>query len=342
MTSRLPLGAILAVLLGSTRVHAEPAMTPKAAAQESYSKGVKLANLADFKHDRALFEAAYLQFAQAYSIYPDDKILWNLAFCELETQRYLDSLKHLHLYDQHQHVLAAPNHHDYAQLVRFLHEAANATSHLTITAPAGSEVKVDGLAVGVAPLADVIDVMPGIHTLEAKGAHAGITVTAGESTTVELKEPTTPAAVVAPVPVVPPPPVPGTSSPRSDSTARNVTGIALLGVSAISFAAAAGLGADRGSKASDADGLRASIGGNSSACAGAHPSAACQQLSSLVSTHDSDANAETGLLVAGGLLAVAGAAVFAFWHPSTPKAAVTWWSPSVTRDGASINFGLHY
>jgi hypothetical protein len=74
--------------------------TAKAAAQESFARGNRLFNQAEQKHDRTLYEAAYLQFSQAFAIYPDDRILWNLIVSEIKTDRDVDGLRHLRAYNR--------------------------------------------------------------------------------------------------------------------------------------------------------------------------------------------------------------------------------------------------
>ena len=51
-----------------------PSAAGKAAAQESYAKGIRYFNQAERKHDPALYESAYGQFREAFAIYPDDRI----------------------------------------------------------------------------------------------------------------------------------------------------------------------------------------------------------------------------------------------------------------------------
>src|SRR6202041_336316 len=46
------------------------------------------------------------------------------------------------------------------------------TAHIEVLAPAGAQVTLDGIAQGVAPLADTVDVDPGKHHIEVRNGAA--------------------------------------------------------------------------------------------------------------------------------------------------------------------------
>ena len=186
MTAKRFASAVVALALLAT-AHAdaqEPATTARAAARESVAKGGRFFTQAEKKHDRSLYEAAYLQYAQAFAIFPDDRVLWNLAVCEIRTDRFIEGLDHLRTYDAHLHVLAQASHPDHAMLTALLKEGNAATGHLAIDAPAGAVVSVDGKGLAThAPIVGPVDVQPGDHVvtaqLDAKSARVVITTPAG-------------------------------------------------------------------------------------------------------------------------------------------------------------------
>ena len=339
MSARASFGILLALTLASPCALAQqPALTPKAAAQESYGKGLKLANQADAKGDPSLFEAAYLQFAQAYAIYPDDKVLWNLAASEFHTKRFVDAIRHFRAYDEHQHVAAQASHPDHARFLRLIAEAEAATGRITVEAPRGSEVQLDGKVVGVAPLPGPLDVMPGDHTVEARsGAQRKtlqVSVLAGQAMPVALVLDTT-ALVATPVVTggIEPSPVGTVAHPESSApywTERRTVGVVIAGVGVAGMVVGGVFGVLRGGETSDASKARAQVGTGSSACDSptAARTAPCASERSALQSNSTDAHLEEGFLIGGGVLLAAGL-VTTFW-PTTSK---------VTTVGTSPTFG---
>jgi hypothetical protein len=235
---------------------AEASAAAKAAAQETFERGNRLFNEAEQKHDRSLYEAAYLQFSQAFAIFPKDKILWNLTVTECKTDRFVEALRHLRIYDGHEHVADQPSHPDHAQFVALLAQASGATGHVVIDAPPGAKVRVDQNDAGTSPLADPIDVAPGPHAIEAtlidgKTVSASASPVAGQTFRVTLAEqaqdsggPTATAEPSASAAVN----VPPDREPRSPGffTARNslAFGLGVVAVAAVAggagFAVASG------------------------------------------------------------------------------------------------------
>lgn len=169
----------------------------KKLATERYNRGVALYRTATQKNDPALFEEALLEFRQAFSIYPDDKVLWNLAASELETHRYVEAIRDFRTYDEHQKVLENPQHPKHALLRSYLETAQRATGHVEISAPPGARLLLDGKDIGVSPLTAPVDVTPGKHSVEAvsggqsKGRRE-IDIAAGSALTIRF-EPEAPA-----------------------------------------------------------------------------------------------------------------------------------------------------
>jgi hypothetical protein len=343
--------AFVLVTIAAARIAvAQPAMTPKDAAQESYAKGQKLANLAAARHDPALYEAAYLQFAQAHAIYPDDKVLWNLAASEVYTQRYVEALEHFRVYDEHQHVLEHSEHPDHARLTAFIAQAWNATGHLQIDAPEGAEIQVDGKVVGVAPLAASINVVPGAHAINARlpgvqPLHGDVDVAAGTVARVGLALGALPAPQAVPVAA---PQAPQVSEPsfHYESSGAKVATLVALGVGAAALLGAGiGFEAASSSALNDLNADHAQIqraGGNSMYFCTTNPTAApCSDESTRAGAHASDGNVATGMFVGGGVLAVAAVVTWVVW----PKKKVedgAWVVPIVSPRTAGLGLACSF
>jgi hypothetical protein len=330
--SRLAL--FLCLTLSSAIAHAEPATTPKAAAQERYSQGLRYYDAAEAKRDPSLYEAAYLQFVQAYALYADDKILWNLAASEVRTKRHVDALKHLREYDRHKNVLAQPNHPDRAQLMTFLDLASKATGHIAVDAPAGARIRVDKIDVGAAPLAEPIDVAAGTHTVEAQIAsgewqRSEVDARAGAVSPVRFaaQAPAPSAAAPAPSVVVsaapaPTAPPPGGEQPTSDRTsfftARNTVALA-LGVGAVAGLTGGIIFVVGASSDNDkARALGAQIPGDpQTSCAIVTPT--CAQFQDANHSAQDKRNASVALFATGGVLALGSGAVLLFWPQADAK-----------------------
>jgi hypothetical protein len=307
--------------------------TPKAAAQESYAKGVRLFNEAEQKRDANLYEAAYLQFVQAYAVFPDDRILWNLGVAEAKTGRFLEALKHLHAYDEHQRVLAQPDHPDRTTLKALLAQADGATGHLTIAAPYGMRIRIDGVDVGSAPLAAPVDVAPGAHAIDSVTADGvtpprqSTTVLPGEIVVIQIAAPSASArsaTTARPLGVGPGGQNAEGASTVSDNNhapgsgaARTIT-ITVLGVAGLgSVGAGVGFLVAAGSDQSRADQLATQLPGGSNACGPSSPFPACQKFQDANHSAQDKTNTATVLFVSGGIAVAGAVAVFALWPTSS-------------------------
>jgi hypothetical protein len=319
-----------------------PAADPaREAARERFKKGVKLYDAAEQKGDPTLYEAAYLEFAQAYAVYPDEVVLWNLAVSEIDTKRFVDALRHLREYDRTHDSLAAEKR---AELQRNLEKAASATGHLAIEAPAGAHILLDGKDIGAAPLLEPIDAAAGAHRVATQGQarqSLDVNATAGEVTRVRLvaedasvtAAPSAPSVVVSTSALVP-----GTgaaaavdegSTPRPFWTTRRTAGAIVAGAGAAALAAGIVFALHAQSDRDDAAAVRASLG--RSACRDA-ASSGCSDLSTSYDALDRDRALSAVFLTA----LVAGAALV-FW----PDAAGTRQArarlvPSFSTTGAGL------
>lgn len=314
----------------------------KQAAQQRYANGLKLYRAAERANDPAGYEAAYLEFVQAYAIYPDDKVLWNLAVCELDTKRYVDALRHFRDYDEHQRVLTSPAHPRRDDLLKNIDVATKKTAHVTVDAPRGLHVLVDSKDVGAAPIEKQVDLMPGPHTFELEGQPASrvaVTPGAGEASTVRLVVEAPPAPPAPPAAtVVPPIASTATPSPEAPSTAagtRTTLGIVAAGVGVASLATGIIFTAIASSKGSTAETFLAQ---HPAPCTD-RASAACSTYGSFLDSEQSAATASRVFYVASGVFAV-GAVVLLWPRPAaSPAPRAVWIRPAVTPIGGGLQIG---
>jgi hypothetical protein len=283
-------------------------------------------------YDKGNYEAARLEFLQAQAIYPRPSILRNLALSELHVGRPLDALAHLRAF------LADPGTtpDKRALAERSLGEAYAQTGHLSITAPEGAHVRVDGKEVGVAPLKEAVDVPAGLHGVDtdASGvaAHQKVDAAAGKLTEVAFVTPAVSAPVGAAMGAQPAPLPPPVAEPAKGSywNGRRTVGVIIAGAGAVGMVVGAVFGANRSGETSDAStALGAAQSANPSApkaSACTNPPAAgvapCTALSNALASNGTDAHVEDSLLIGGAVLVAAGL-VTAFWPagPEGPPAA---------------------
>jgi hypothetical protein len=315
----------------------------RAAAQESYARGNRTFELAEQKHDKSLYEAAYLQFAQAFAIYPNDKVLWNLAVTEVKTGRYLDALRHLRAYDVHENVTGQPGSAKRAAYQALYDEASQAVGHLGLDAAPGARVQVDGVDVGTGPISSPIDVAPGTHSITAvfasgKTASLQATVGAGDVARLTLAEPPSDASPPAsaaslsapPAPVAAPSDAqPAEQPPRASwwTTPRyfglGAGAVAVLGVGAgIAFRVA------YAGNQSDASSIRSTLAPG--ACVGSSLPTACSDLQDKINAGSTNATLSTVSFVVAGVAAAASAGLLLFGGGnSSARSGSVEWSPVV-------------
>ena len=164
--------------------------------------------------DRSDFETARQAFSDAYELSPKPKYLKNIAAAELNLNRPLEALKHFK-----QFVKDPGTSRQFVDQVKPLMDQASArTGHISVDAPAGTKLSIDGTDTGEqTPLKDPIDVNPGRTTVQGlyNGKTANVTVQAdpGKTTPVHLTFESQDATV---------PPV-ATSGPREASGAPSAS-----------------------------------------------------------------------------------------------------------------------
>lgn len=334
----------------ATRAFAQPASAPgsdasRTEARARFEEGLAL-------HDAGHDDEARLKFAQAYALLANPNILFNLARSEELSSHLVDAITHFKAYDRDTTI--APADHDTAR--KHIAEIARVIGHVRVEAPDGARVAVDGAPLDApAPLADVVDVMPGKHVVEATfdGASHRVEVSPNGGETVPARF-TSGEAAVAPLPapsVTAPAPGPVAPLANDDAsphdanhsfwTPRNSTAVLLgagavvaIGVGVVFSAAAAN---DSG-KADDAKSqvlaARGPTANPTTVCAGsvATSSPDCQTWHDAARSGVTDRNFATGFFVGGGVLAVAAVVTLVAW-PERRGAGV---SPAVGLGGAGI------
>jgi hypothetical protein len=297
----------LALLLASSAfAQSEEA---KAQAQRRYEEGLAF-------HNKDQEEEAYTRFAQAYAVLQSPPILFNLARTEQLTGRFADAAGHFKDY------LAHPDHPritaDLRQKARaFLADIQLKLGHVTVDAPTGTIISVDG----VAATSGTLDVKPGTHAVVGQLGPETRTVTvscvAGQVVTAKIAFDSPVPVVVAPIaPVAPvtPSPEPVQPTPRSSgSGAKLGVVIATAAVGAIGIGVGVGFEAAASSKGSDVSAFQGTNG--SSSCFGSTASR-CQQLSGAAGSDTSDHNVGTGMLIGGGIFLAASVVTFLAWPNS--------------------------
>jgi hypothetical protein len=265
------------------------------------------------KHD---YEAARFLFGRAHEIDPSETgILFNLALAELQSGHPVDAAKHFRTF------IGSPQ----AQLERresartkWLPEAESQIGQLSISAPTGAVVSIDGTAVGATPFEQPVYVTPGDHEVRAKLASGEpalrITATAG-SVVVARFEPEPPAPPPAPVRASPaslPKPAMPERAPPTPGTAPSLAKIFTVAGLAVSAGVAAGAGVavaiDTQSKHNQYEALSCDAGPSPSS------NATCGRLSQNGQTEGVVANV---LYVGGGVLAAGALATLILW-PNAP------------------------
>ncbi len=332
----------------------QPSEMAKKLAREHLEKGEKLYAQAATKKKSELFEAAYLEFQTAYAMNPDDGTLWNLALSEIPTGRHLDAMCHLRLFAREHPEVKEPQNPRAKGFEELWSFAFKRTGHVDIEAPARAPLFLDGkVAIGVAPLADVIDVDPGAHSIEARlpsetpsvtvDAGAGVVVKARIGATAEGPNVASVAAagggVAAEDPLLPttreaPPEV--ATSGEHVSTAGTVVRWTLTGVAVAGIAMGAGFVAVAGGKHNDGIAVR-----------DANPGAICTLGSPACDEYRSDARSERSAKTVSTLFytvgissAVLAAGAWLFWPKEKALPQGAWIAPEVSPVGAGARAGF--
>lgn len=288
------------------------------------------------------FEAARVSFTEAYAVLHKPDILWNLALAEQKSGHLVDSITHFKQVRK-----MAKSDADRAGADRHIAELMTQTAHIDVAAQSGGQVTVDGTAMGLAPLAEPLDVAAGRHhvgVVDARGATRSADVDAVDGQVVRVSF-LQADAVVTPAPGSPPPPAPAPApvpppaadtpppAPSGGSTfwdARSITVVSIGGVAVVSAALGLSFGIVSNSDASTATTLRQ----QNPSCAGS-TSPGCQQLATTTSSQHSAYVTAEGFWIAAGVLAVGGVATWFLWpRPSSTGGASIQVVPTAGPGGA--------
>jgi len=337
------LAAGAAALLAAAAAHAEPADDPAPASDAP-------APLADDDDTRALFvrateaadggdlETARALYAEVWRRRQTYDVAMNLAEIEAHLGRDADAATHA----AHALALFPPSEDPETRrhLGALLERARAGLAELTVTAPAGARVAVDGVFVGVAPLAAPVFVRPGPHTLEAAsgGRTARADVAAARAvrravtlTLAEGSDDARDAGAAAPAE----PPVP----PASEAEGRRPGALVPLLASAGGTVLGASLGGGFAILARDAREEAERLDSDDDSRCRATPSAAsCAELAEAWSRVDRDRTARDVALVGAGVgLAATGLFAVLLAHEGGDRARL---EPALSVDVDAVRVGV--
>jgi hypothetical protein len=164
MQSRHAIGTLLMAVGLCVSPTVASAQAPSSEARASFQEGVQ-----NFGARR--FAEALVAFQRAYRVRPHPSVMVNIANCYLALEQPLEAIS---WFERYLHDAAQVSPEQRAQIEQTIAEARQRLSSLTILAlPAGSEIYLDGSAVGTAPLRGPRAVAAGPHVLEARGPDGG-------------------------------------------------------------------------------------------------------------------------------------------------------------------------
>lgn len=294
---------------------------------------------------------AYAKFLAAWRIKPHYQIASNLGASERELGKYRDAAEHLNFYlmDPKTKEKGKEDARRHAQ--QLLDDVLTKIGRVTLLElPAGAEVKLDGVAVGRAPLPGPLFVEAGSHVIDARldeytpKTHP-VQVNAGEALEVKLQmEKVAPPPPPLPLPIATAAPTATTPNPitpppdRRPNRAILIAGGSTAGaalVAGVVFAALA-----KGKAGSAADKRTAIVKAGGSAACGS-PSSSCQDLHDLMQTQATFGNVAAWSFIGAGALG-AGTVIYALVAPRAAKAAdvpVVPVVPVVTPKSAGLAVG---
>lgn len=222
-------------------------------AQARFDEGLALAN-------KGQYEEARVKFVQAYAVLKAPDVLYNLAVSEKKSAHPVESMRHFRVL-----VLDPQSPADLvARAKKFMDDLGKVTAHVTVHAPDGADILVDGEVVARAPATQPVDVLSGrrVFSIQLKGNEAkrDISLSDGENTDLTLvfpgAAPTTtntspPNASPTTNPAITNSPPSSTPPPASPSAAKYAVGGTLIGLGVVSLVGGFVFGAISSSKHDD-------------------------------------------------------------------------------------------
>ncbi len=126
------------------------------------------------------------KFLQSLALFPSAKGLGNLAAAEEDLGQYAEALGHIKALLVHPK--APPE--DIEKIRKdYLPLLMGRTGHIRVLAVAGQAISLNGKVVGVAPLADTIDVNPGAYSISVADKTVEAKLEAGQTLDLDLRDP---------------------------------------------------------------------------------------------------------------------------------------------------------
>jgi tetratricopeptide (TPR) repeat protein len=315
---------------------AGPARADDADTQRSsalFREGVAAGKAGDYACAQAAFRASY-------SLTPSGSTLRNWALTEMKLGQFVEALRHLKSAVSYPSLTAEQR----AIVQQNLEDAYAATGHIALKTNDGARVAIDGNPVdGAAPFDAPVDVIAGSRHVEARlGMRASrAEVEALPGRVVEVTLPVAPDT--QPTPAMPHPAVVAVAAPASEVpearhptwwTTQHAVGVGLAGAAAV--AVGLGLSFELASQkaASDANALRANLGGT---CTGGAPAGACGALRDQLDTvHQEDLLKWTGFAV--GAVAGVGSLVLLVLggRDASVRTGLVHWTPMVAPGASGV------
>jgi hypothetical protein len=159
-------------------------------------------------YDKGQFDLARAAFLQAYALKKHPAVLLNLAWSCLKGGHALEAERYFRQFLAEGKEITE---HQRADANDGLTQSHAKLGRIEVAASAGTEITIDGEAVGAAPLPDAPFVEAGAHTVKMRGPDGAVdtqsvTVAAGEKSVVRFSRAVPPSAAPAPTPAPAPPP----------------------------------------------------------------------------------------------------------------------------------------
>jgi hypothetical protein len=281
------------------------ASDPKQRADAAYKEGLALNKAGNHEAALAKFEAANALLPSGMALYQIARMEQLLARHALALQHFREALRET--------TLTVDARRD---AEKSIDDLKTKIGIIVLDVPGGASVTVDGNDVDPK---NAVEVVPGLHVVNVK--------LAAETRTIDV---TAPAGAVTPVKArfdeptnTRPPPTEGTAPlasptpPRAQSfwTTGRIVGTTAVAAGIVSLGVGIGFAAASGSAGNKASRIRTGLPAGDSACTDPANTAPCADLRTAVDDQHSDKNLRNGFLVAGVVLAIGGAVVFAVSAP---------------------------
>lgn len=284
------------------------------------------------------YEEARVKFTQAWANLKNPNVLFNLARSEHLSGKLVEAARHYRAYLRLDDPKITAK--DRKGAEEHLGDVHGRVGRIDIKAPSGTTVTVDGDRVDESELSAPVEVEAGVH--KVTGGWAGKTktqevlATAGAVTSVGF---TFEDAATRPSTPVPAAATNGELLPverPSQSGARTIVGVSLLGASAVTLGVGVGFMVAAGSAADERDRLKGDP--LSATCPSARP--LCTDLKDAAEARTSRSNVGTVLLIGGGVLAAAGITTLVWPNGRSSASAIV--VPSVSPSLAGVLATGHF